>query len=222
MTECKTSRLAAAAVALICAGLAGACGGVYPQTTFDPVTLFGERLNDLLGLVTWFMLAILAIVIGVLSYIVIRFRDRPGAPPARKVYGNNMAEIAWTLGPAVIVAIILVPTVQLIFDTYRSPEAGDALVVDVIGHQWWWEYEYPQLELTTANELHLPTGRPIELRLWTADVLHSWWVPRLGGKRDNFPRPTVVTETAPNWHMLQFEINEAGAYTGQCAEYCGL
>ncbi|MFW6079528.1 MAG: cytochrome c oxidase subunit II [Gemmatimonadota bacterium] len=203
-------------------GAVAGCAGEYPMTTFAPVTQFGARLNDLLSLVFWLTIGILVIVLGVLTFVIVRYRERPDGPPPRKIYGNNLAEILWTLGPAVIVAIMIVPTVQLIFETYQPPENGDEqLVVDVVGHQWWWEYQYDGLEIITANELHVPVDRPIELRLWTADVLHSWWVPRLGGKRDNFPRPTVVEEQAPNWHVLRFTIDEAGEYLGQCAEFCG-
>lgn len=222
LTRWKGTRAAAATVAALAAGLLAGCDGEYPMTTFAPVTRIGERMNDLLSLVFWLTIGILVIVLGVLTFVIVRYRERPGGPPPRKIYGNNLAEILWTLGPAVIVAILVVPTVQLIFETYQPPEDGsEPLVVDVIGHQWWWEYRYDGLEIITANELHVPTGRPVVLRLWTADVLHSWWVPRLSGKRDNFPRATVIEEEAPNWHVLRFTIREPGEYLGQCAEYCG-
>lgn len=216
------TRTAVAMVVALAVGLLTGCAGEYPMTTFAPVTEFGVRLNDLLGLIFWLTMAILVIVLGVLTYVIVRYRERPGGPPPKKVYGNNVAEILWTLGPAVIVAIIIVPTVQIIFETYQPPEGeGEPLVVDVIGHQWWWEYQYEDLEVITANQLHVPVGRPIELRLWTADVLHSWWVPRIGGKRDTWPRSTVDEERGTNWHVLRFVVDEPGEYLGQCAEYCG-
>ncbi|HEX7051121.1 MAG TPA: cytochrome c oxidase subunit II [Longimicrobiales bacterium] len=198
------------------------CTGEYPQTTFRPVTDFGAQINDLFTGIFWWTMLVLAIVYVVLIYVLVRYRDRPGAE-ARKTYGNNLAEIGWTLGPAVIVVLILVPTVRTIFRSYeRAPEG--ALVVEAVGHQWWWEFRYPDLGVVTANELHLPVGRPVEVRLRSVDVLHNWWVPRLGGKRYNYPVPARAEGTPePNlYHLLSFTVEEPGEYSGQCAEYCGM
>lgn len=209
-----------APLTLLATVLAG-CSGEYPQTTFQPVTEFGARINEVYsGIFMWTML-ILTIVLVVLAYVLIRFRDRPGAEP-RMTYGNNLAEIGWTLGPAIIVVLILVPTVRTIFYTYE-PAPEDALVVEAVGHQWWWEFRYPELGVTTANELILPVDRPVEIRLSSADVIHNWWVPRLGGKRYNHPVAAMASgrPEATNYRRLSFTIEEPGEYLGQCAEFCG-
>jgi len=198
-----------------------ACATEYPQTTLQPVTDFGAEINSVFYLAFWLTMAILAIVVVVLGYVLVRYRSRPGATP-RKIYGNNLAEILWTAGPAVIVVIILVPTVRTIFNTYKEAPEG-ALVVEAIGHQWWWEFRYPELGLTTANQLHLPVGRPVEIQLSSKDVLHNFWVPRIGGKRYNYPT-VALPEGAPapkNYKRLSFTIEEPGEYLGQCAEFCG-
>lgn len=197
-----------------------ACGAEYPQTTFRPVTDFGTAINDVLAHGFWWMMGILVLVEVLLVYVIIRFRSRPGRGEPRQVYGHAGLEVVWTLVPAVIVVAIAIPTVRTIFATSADPP-DDALVVDVIGHQWWWEFRYPQYDVVTANELYLPVGRPVHLRLRSADVVHSFWVPRLGGKRDTNPVPASVEADGRGVNHLTFTINEPGTYTGQCAEYCG-
>ncbi len=205
--------------------LAVACGpDLYPQTIFHPVTDYGRQLNDLFADVFWWTIWILILVELGLVYILFRFRDREGAPEPKRIYGNNKLELLWTVIPAVIVVAITVPSVRTIFHTYqKAPQ--DALVVQAIGHQWWWEFKYPQYGPTarTSNQLYLPVGRPVEVVLTSVDVIHSWWVPRLGGKRDNFPipaQPEGATEPT-RYHRLLFTPEETGEYSGQCAEYCG-
>mgnify|MGYP001240364028 CR=1 FL=1 len=212
--------LAVASIAMLAALWAG-CAGDYPQSTFSPVTELGVRINELFASLFWWTMLVLVIVFVLLVYILIRFRSRPGVEP-KKFYGNNLAEIGWTLGPAMIVVILLVPTVRTIFYTYEEPPE-DALVVEAVGHQWWWEFRYPQLGIITANEMHLPVGRPVDIRLSSADVIHNWWVPRLGGKRYNYPvaaRPQGAPEPK-NYERISFTVNEPGQYSGQCAEFCG-
>jgi cytochrome c oxidase subunit 2 len=202
--------------------LASACAGEYPQTTFSPATELATQIDDVFMISFWWTMLILGVVVAVLGYILVRFRARPGVEP-RKIYGNNLAEILWTSGPAIIVVLILVPTVRTIFFTYRdAPE--DALVVEAIGHQWWWEFRYPELGITTANQMHLPVGRTVDIHLSSADVIHNFWVPRLSGKRYNYPIP-ALPEGAPepkNHNRLVFTIEEPGEYSGQCAEFCGI
>ncbi|HEX7049517.1 MAG TPA: cytochrome c oxidase subunit II [Longimicrobiales bacterium] len=206
--------------AILCVAALAGCAGEYPQTTFRPVTDFGIRLNDVLAHAFWWMLGILALVEILLIYVTVRFRERPGREAPRQVYGHGALEVVWTLIPAVIVTAIAIPTVRTIFDV-NAPPPADALVVDVIGHQWWWEFRYPQYDIVTANELHLPVGRPIHLRLSSADVVHSFWVPQLGGKRDTNPITVAAREDGDGVNHLMFTIFEPGAYSGQCAEYCG-
>jgi cytochrome c oxidase subunit 2 len=115
------------------------------------------------------------------------------------------------VAPALVLLVIGIPTVQVIFRT-QAPPPPDALEVVVRGWQWWWEFRYPSLGVVTANELHLPAGRPVVLRLEGPDVIHSFWVPNLGGKRDVVPgRRNQITMTP----------DTPGEYLGQCAEFCG-
>src|SRR5439155_1490450 len=117
---------------------------------------------------------------------IVRFRHREGRAAPRPTHGHTLMEIGWTLAPAVILVFVAVPTVRTIFATAGEAPA-DALKVDVIGHQWWWEFRYPELALVTANELHVPLGRVVQLSITSADVIHSFWAPPLGGKRDAIP-----------------------------------
>ncbi len=191
--------------------MTAACRGPFPQSTLRPAADLGFQIDSLFRLILWLAAAVFVIVEGLLIYVAIRYRARPGQPPPPRVHGHTLLEISWTLAPAVILIIVAVPTIQTILRTQGTPRA-DALEVSVIGHQWWWEYRYPQSGVVTANELHLPLGRPVVLALTSADVIHSFWVPRLGGKRDVISGRT---------NRIQFIPDSAGVFLGQCAEFCG-
>jgi cytochrome c oxidase subunit 2 len=167
---------------------------------------------SLYGLITWISIGIGVLVFAILGYVLVRFRDRPGAPLPPQTHGRPWLEIAWTIGPAIILLVIAVPTLQVIFRTQSQAKPRDALEIVVRGYQWWWEFSYPALGVVTANELHLPAGRRVVFTLEGPDVIHSFWVPKLGGKRDVVPGRTntiVVTPDTP------------GEFWGQCAEFCG-
>src|SRR5439155_80365 len=125
------------------------------------------------------------LVVGLLTYCLARFRGQPGVADPEQRHGNRRLEIAWTAAAGLTVAALFVLTLSTM-GRVDAAEPG-ALQVEVIGHQWWWEYRYPGLEVVTANELHLPVGQPAELRLTGADVVHSYWVPQFGWKRDAVP-----------------------------------
>jgi cytochrome c oxidase subunit II len=143
-----------------------------------------------------------------------------------QVYGSKPIEIAWTAAPAMIVFVLVLVTARTLWEVDvppPEPRPGDrTLFVTVVGRQWWWEYTYDHydgraLGFTTANELHVPAGedgapRPVYLILKSADVAHSFWVPRLAGKMDLIPGRT---------NHLWFQTDKPGLYVGQCAEYCG-
>src|SRR5881296_4460832 len=116
----------------------------------------------------------------------VRFRHREGRPAPTPRHGHTLMEIAWTLAPAVILVFVAVPTVRTIFAT-AGEAPRHALQVEVIGHQWWWEYRYPDLGIVTAGEMHVPVGKPVQVSITSADVIHSFWAPALGGKRDAIP-----------------------------------
>jgi cytochrome c oxidase subunit 2 len=198
-------------VALLVAMPAFAGVATHPQTTMDPHSEFGDWLNSLFFQITWWEVGIFVVVAGWLLLAIIRFRAHPDRHPARDVHGHTLLEFGWTLAPAVVLAFIAVPTVRTIFRT-QAPAAANALHVRVVGHQWWWEFQYPELGIVTANELHLPLGRTADFELTSADVIHSFWLPALGGKRDLEPGRV---------NHLWFTPKKEGMFPGQCAEFCG-
>lgn len=196
--------------------IAAGCGdsGRFPQTSLEPRSDFADAIDRLWNLTLYLGVAVAIVTFAILAFILFRFRYRPDAPNPKQVHGNTTLEIAWTLIPAVLISIIAVPTVQTIFFTYREPPA-ESIVIDVRGWQWWWEFRYPLANgdtIVTANEVHVPVGQPVHLRMTSTDVLHSFWIPQMGGKRDVIPNR--LTE-------IVFTPSEAGVYLGQCAEFCG-
>lgn len=198
-------------VALALPLTAGGCAWDVAQSTVVARSDFARAILEVYTVVLWATVGIALVVAGVLAWVLVRYRHRPGAPPPRPVRGHTGLEIAWTLAPALVLLVIAVPTVRVIFATQR-PAPPDALEVVVRGWQWWWEFRYPALGITTANELHLPAGRPVTLRLEGEDVIHSFWVPQLGGKRDVIPGRV---------NRLTWTPEAPGEYWGQCAEFCG-
>ncbi|HEX6694543.1 MAG TPA: cytochrome c oxidase subunit II [Longimicrobiales bacterium] len=192
----------------------------HPQTTFHPVTDFGVTLNELFANTFWWTMSILALVVILTLVIAIRFREKPGDAQPKAIHGHTLLEIGWTLIPAIIVIFLTIPTVKVIFETQAKPPA-DALTVEVIGHQWWWEFRYPEEGVVTANELWVPVGRPIHLVMHSADVIHSFWIPRLGGKRDVNPIPRGTQGEKDKRNHLMFTMTDSGSFSGQCAEFCG-
>jgi cytochrome c oxidase subunit 2 len=141
---------------------------------------------------------------------ILKFRARPDSPEPEQIHGNTRLEVGWTLAPALILVAVAVPTIATIVDLSRKP--ANAVNVTVIGHQFWWEYRYDDLGVVTANELRMPVGRPVELKLNSDDVIHSYWIPPLGGKQD------VVPGRDNRMHLI---ADAPGEYLGQCAEFCG-
>jgi cytochrome c oxidase subunit 2 len=199
----------AVAVGLVLAG----CGWLdSPATTLTPRSDFGWISHRIFLQILRWDTAIFVVVQILLLVAVIRFRERDPKAIPPQVRGSVKLELVWTVLPAVILTFIAFPTVGAIFRTQAAPPK-DALRVRVIGHQWWWEFQYPDLGFATATDLHLPAGRPVSLEIAGADVIHSFWVPQLGGKRDAIPggiTRIVLTPDAP------------GEYYGQCAEFCGV
>ena len=192
--------------------LLGGCAWDTPQSTLRPRSDFARAILHVYGITTWATLVIALVVVVVLALVLLRFRERPGAPLPVQVRGHTLLEIAWTIAPALVLLIIAVPTIQIIFHTQSVTTPPGAVAVTVQGWQWWWQFSYPGLEVTVADELHLPAGRPAVLTLEGPDVIHSFWVPQLGGKRDVVPgrmNRIVLTPDTP------------GTYQGQCAEFCG-
>ncbi len=212
-------------ISLLLASAEVSCQNV---SIFDPVSPPAEsvyRLSILVLSITGF---IFVVVEGILIYSLVRFRRRnaiSGAEPPQ-VYGSTPIEIAWTAAPALVVFVLVLVTTRTLWEVNippPEPQVGDnALFVTVVGRQWWWEYTYNHyngrtLSFTTANELHIPASeagvsRPVYLTLKSADVAHSFWVPRLAGKTDLIPGRI---------NNMWFQTDRPGLYVGQCAEYCG-
>lgn len=190
---------------------------VYPQTTLAPKSDFTQLVDHLFQTTFFWAVIVFVLVEGALLFALWRFRGRPGDAEPKQVHGNVALEIVWTAIPVLILVLIAVPTVQTIFRTSATPESPD-LEIEVIGHQWWWEYRYPGLGVVTANEMHVPVGRTVSLRMWSNDVLHSWWSPQLAAKRDVFPIGPRFQKINPLW----FRADTTGDFSGQCAEFCGL
>jgi cytochrome c oxidase subunit II len=204
---------------------------IHNLSIFAPASPPAQSIRDLSILIFAITGFIFIVVEGVLVYTIIRFRKRAAAgatgtaePP--QIYGSKPIEIAWTAAPALIVFIILLVTTRTLWEVnaaFPKPSPDEhALRVTVVGRQWWWEYIYEEydgkkLGFTAANELHIPASedgvpRPVYLTLKSADVCHSFWVPRLAGKTDLIPGRT---------NHMWFQTSQTGLFVGQCAEYCG-
>jgi cytochrome c oxidase subunit 2 len=222
--------------------LASADGSTENLSIFDPVSPPAESIRSLSVLVLAITGIIFIVVEGILIYSIVRFRHRGAAGPPTlspsggegrvrgaeppQVYGSKPIEIAWTAAPALVVFVLVLVTARTLWEVNvppPRPQQGDnTLFVTVVGRQWWWEYTYDhyngrELGFTTANELHVPkseedVGRPVYLTLKSADVCHSFWVPRLAGKTDLIPGRI---------NSMWFQTDRPGLYLGQCAEYCG-
>ena len=188
------------------------CGGPFPQSTFAPRSDFARATDVLFRDIFWWAAAVFVVVEALLLVALIRFRHREGRAAPKPTHGHTVLEIAWTLAPAVILVFVAVPTVRTIFSTAADEAPPGGLKVEVIGHQWWWEYKYPDLGITTANEMHVPVGKPVQVAITSADVIHSFWAPVLGGKRDAIPGHV---------NYIAFRADSVGDYSGQCAEFCG-
>jgi cytochrome c oxidase subunit 2 len=208
-------RLAATLLAGAALLVLAACdNGQYPNSIFTKYTEFNADVGSLFNRLFFWGTIVFVLVEALLLYVIIKFRRKPGQAEPKHVHGNTTLEVLWTAIPAVILVFIAVPTVRTIFRT-QAKARPDALQVEVIGHQWWWEFRYPEYNITTANELYIPAGRTVNFALKTADVIHSFWIPQLGGKRD-----VVTNHTNYLWFTPDTALG-AQSFNGHCAEYCG-
>ena len=171
--------------------LLAACYPDNPQSTFDTSGPVAKSQLNLFYWIFWAAVFVFVVVGGILMYTTIRFRRRPGDPDPVQTHGNTPLEIGWTIAPALVLVVIAVPTVLTIFDNLNSPDPN-ALTIDVVGHQWWFEFRYPHPDgdgsmVVSANELHIPVGEVVNVNLDSKDVLHSFWIPKIAGKVDLVP-----------------------------------
>ena len=193
---------------------------VYPVANmFDPKATPADSIYNVSMLMLAVCAGIFLVVGGLLAFTIVRFRRR-GTDNSREpaqVYGSNRIEIAWTVIPILIVLVLSMATARAVVEVQNKRMPPDALKVTVVGRQWWWEIRYPELGIVTANELHVPlstAAKPAHtlLKLESADVAHSFWVPQLSGKVDLIPGIT---------NAMWLDPRQAGIFLGNCAEYCG-
>tara|TARA_B100000686_G_scaffold211210_1_gene218054 strand:- start:2622 stop:3686 length:1065 start_codon:yes stop_codon:yes gene_type:complete len=191
------------------------CSSENPQSIFEAHGPVAESQLNVLWWITWGAILVFIVVGAPLMYITLRFRRKPGQGDPVQTHGNTPLEIAWTIIPILLLAVLAVPNTIAIFDNLNTPDK-DAMTVDVIGHQWWFEFKYKDPNgngsVITANELHIPVGEVVNINLDSKDVIHSFWIPKLAGKVDIVPG---------NKNKMWIQADKAGEYRGQCAEFCG-
>jgi cytochrome c oxidase subunit 2 len=210
----RLRRMASFGMMAVLALTLAACEQSHPNTTFTPHSDYGRAIDFLWDRLLLLGTIVFILVEGGILYIVFRYRKREGDQKPPQTHGNVIIEIFWTLIPAFILLFIAVPTVRTIFKTQAKAVAG-SLQIEVIGHQWWWEFRYPEYGIITANEIYIPTGRTVNFKLTSNDVIHSFWTPQLGGKRDAITNRTNFIWLTPDSTLQPSEWN------GFCAEYCG-
>lgn len=235
------------------------------MSTFTAKGPVAETQLDLFMLTVWVTGFIFLAVGGVYVYVVIRFRDKKDGNDAipSQGHGNPLVELGLIGVSILLLVIIAVPTLHGIWYTHDVPEdpsslmgawydnpetpisqsaAEEPFIIRAIGYQWWWEFEYPQLGISTANEMVIPAGRPIHIELRSVDVIHSFWLPKIAGKVDLIPGRansmwiqagdsreawraksgfTGSDEAAESAYLNYLSEEIYDYYYGQCAEYCG-
>jgi cytochrome c oxidase subunit 2 len=177
---------------------------------FDPVSPQARAILHT-GIVSGIIFSIIfAIVAGIIVYALMRFRWREGEPDPHQVAGNKIIEIVWTAIPCLIVVALFALTARTMSVADPPPAPAPDLVA--IGHQWWWEMRYPKSGVVTANEIHIPVGKALSVRLDSADVLHEFWAPELARK---------ITAVPDHPNHIWIEADKPGIYAGVCSEFCG-
>jgi cytochrome c oxidase subunit II len=225
MSQPRFSRRAAVCVLVVGLGaVLSGCGNNNGQNSLHPEGPAAHKIDNLFTVVFWIAAVIGILVILGTVYMAIRFRHRKGQPDnPKQIHGNTALEIGWTIVPLVILMVVAVPTVATIFELAKKPSGPDVLNVQVVGKQWWWQFNYPGKQLlvgnsvgdtvVTSTELHIPVNTPVYLSQTSNNVIHSFWVPELNGKKDVMPGRV-------NHNTI--EADHPGTYLGTCAEYCGL
>jgi cytochrome c oxidase subunit II len=201
-----------ALTALATAGVAAAAnGGFTPENPHSPNA---HNTNTAYYVVLGFTAAIFLVVEGALVYFIWRYRarNRPRATEGPQLHGNTRLEIGWTVLPVVILAVIGTVIFIELPGISNAPASTNPIRISVIGHQFYWEFQYPN-GTRSINDLHVPVHQVVDLTVRSGDVVHSWYIPQLGGKIQAIPGRTNRT-----W----FKADRTGTYYGQCAELCGI
>jgi len=196
--------------ALVLPILLSACTWGGNHSPLNPASGPTETVNRLWWIMFWMSIVIEALVAGLVIISLIRFRRKAGDPDPVQISGNTRIEIAWTIAPAMILVVLLVLTLTTMVNI--SEPKGTTMRVTVTGHQWWWEFDYQGMNIVTGNEMHIPLDEPVHIDLRSTDVIHSFWVPSLAGKRDAIPGHD---------NTLWISARKPGTYRGECTEFCG-
>lgn len=195
------------------------CQAHTPQNTFDAGGEVARKQRNLFYLSMWPAIGVMILVLGGIIVMCLRFRERdPNSRPPKQIEGNTPLELTWTILPAILLLGLGVPTVGLIYDLGRSPDAN-AYYINVTAQRYSFSFEYPDVKDNQGNPLfvpadpHIPIGRQVAFRLHSIDVIHSFWIPRLGGKLDIIPNGNNV---------IWLVADKPDTFAGECAEYCGL
>lgn len=203
--------------AIVAAGtvLMAGCAKNETQSVFTPKGANARNINNLQTKVMVAACVVGVIVFFFVFFAVYKFKDR-GQPIPGQGHGNSMIEIGTVVVSALVLGVIAVPTTQTIFELAKTNDCKT--VVNVTGQRWWWEYSYPvqagiSKPIVTSGELVIPTGQCVLLRVQSRDVIHSYWIPALNGKKDAVPGRV---------QPLRLEADHPGIFDGQCTEFCGL
>ena len=200
-----------AGVGLMCLiVLLAGCSGHDPQDTLNPQGHIAAVTKALFYPIFWIAVAVFVLVEGMLVYMVLRYRDRGGRQMPVQIHGSTRLELTWTAIPTLMLLGIAIPTIATLVHVDTTP--ANAMEINVTGHQWWWEFDYPKEGIVTSDELRIPAGVPVHVNLHSADVIHSFWVPTLVGKQDIIPNHPGG---------LWFSAYRPGVYDAQCAQFCG-
>lgn len=205
-----------AALGLVVAG----CAENAPQDIFQPAGPNAQKIDDLQRPIFYIAGVVGVVVLSVVAFVVWKFKDR-GQPIPEQTHGKPKLEVALTILPAVILLGVAIPTVSVIMDLADTDDSE--CIVNVTGQQWWWEFDYPVQDgclpggitepIVTSGQMVIPSETKVLIRGTSRDVIHSFWIPKLNGKRDMVPGRI---------HTLRMEADQPGIYAGQCAEFCGL
>lgn len=206
-------------LALLSVALFAGCGAVSPTAPanhktpnmLDPKGPVALRESDLWWIILIIGTFVFVVVTTALIIAVVRFRDRPGAAPARQFSGNTRLELAWTIAPSIVLFAVLAVTIGTMF-ALAQPTNQKTITVTAVGHQWWFEFQYPNDNVVVADELHVPVGTVVHVDLRSDNVIHSFWIPQLAGKTDMIPGHA---------NSMWFKADVVGQYRGECAEFCG-
>lgn len=180
----------------------------------NPIGQVGKDQYNLILFSFAIMLLVMVVVFALIIYVLIRFRKRKGQTGIpEQVEGSYKLELTWTIIPLILLFILAIPTITMTFDQAEDFRNHDDVVqVKVTGHQFWWEFEYTDYGINTAQELVIPVDKLVQYELHSIDVNHSFWIPPMGGKKDNMVGLT---------NILHLDAQVEGLYRGRCAELCG-